>query len=102
MYTPSQTVDCVLSCDRHDVDQPTLENGDYYLHPDDESEPEPIRIKEPPRHFFFPFGLNGIDYDSDEFDDYGNPYDSSEDDFYYGHSDPFDYDNPYAFDDDYF
>ena len=29
---------------RHGVDNPTLEDGDYYLHPDEEYELEPISI----------------------------------------------------------
>ena len=39
--------DLMLRC-RHGVEHPTLENGDCYLHPDDESELEPIRIKPSP------------------------------------------------------
>lgn len=32
------------SAGRHGVENPTLEDGDYYLHPDEEYELEPIRI----------------------------------------------------------
>ena len=40
-----RTLPDLESACRHGVENPTLEAGDYYLHPDDEYELDPIRIK---------------------------------------------------------
>lgn len=69
------------------------------MHPDDDSELEPILVKEPPR--FSPFGMMGIGfYDSDDYydsDGYGDFYDSDSDEFYYGYGGPLDYNiDPYV------
>lgn len=52
---------------RHGVESPTLEDGDYYLHPDDECELEPIRIKPTPYDALM-HHIPWMDFDLDDFD----------------------------------
>lgn len=92
---------------RHGIEQPALENGDYYLHPDDdESELEPIQIQE---RRALPMGLS-LDYDYDDgFSGrrgyrsrygLGGPYDYDFDEGYgYDSDEPYGFDNPYDSDD---
>ena len=54
----------MLRC-RHGVEHPTLENGDYYLHPDNETELDPIWIKSSP----YPDATHHNPWMSFDFDD---------------------------------